>query len=341
MLVSSLSSLRIFLDSVACHLRRCQQRWGEPRGTIKVKVSENHNPTTSGRSHPVGIAQSPDETGLPVLCWQSKSRQHFRDRKPEGPQGFPPLWSAWRGRGHESMGRSGRPWMPKPNNVRAEVSRDPRATINLAPLHVFKGAETFEGSSLNYESASFLFPPVGPEFSLWLWLRREGEAKIPSGNTGVPKAQPYPTRSYSLMFNLSQWREFKFNLIFSSVGGDEENKCGDTLGCRQRHCKVRGTNGWLLFRMLSLGLCTDGRAWRDSTSPAAPLPCFCRCLTISSLIWSPQGSTPKDTLFYMHVSKFPISASPVCQRHAEWKLYLRKEKKKHKANTTAKICTLS
>lgn len=81
--------------------------------------------------------------------------------------------------------------------------------------------------------------------------------------------------------------------------------------------------------MLSRGLCTDGWAWRDFASPAGPLPRFCTCLTISPLIWSPQGSTPKDTLFFnVNVSKFPISASPMCQGHAEWQLYLRERKKK-------------
>lgn len=277
----------------------------------------------------VGIAQSPDETGFASFLLTVESGQHFWDCKPEGTQEFPPPRSAWRGRGHELMGRCGRPWTPNPKSVRAKGSRDPRATINPAPPTSLRELSHLR-AVLNYGSASFLFPHLGPAFSTWLLLRAgEGEAKILSGNTGVLKAQPYPTRSYSLIVNLLPWRELKFNLIFSSAGGDKENKCGDTLGCRHRHCKVRGTNSWLLFRMLSLGLCTDGRAWRDSASPAGPLPCFCTCLTLSPLIWSTQGSTPKDILFFnVNVSKFPTFASPICQRHAEWQLYLHKKKKK-------------
>lgn len=45
-----------------------------------------------------------------------------------------------------------------------------------------------------------------------------GEQKNPFGITGAPEAQPYPTRSYSLMFNSSQWGEFKCNLLFLLMG---------------------------------------------------------------------------------------------------------------------------
>lgn len=85
MLVSSLFSLKIFLYSVTHHPPKCQQRWVEPGGTVKGNISENHHPTPCGRGHLAhmrltawgrtwiaGIADSPKETGLPVLCWRSK-----------------------------------------------------------------------------------------------------------------------------------------------------------------------------------------------------------------------------------------------------------------------------
>lgn len=52
MLVSSLFSLKIFLGSVTYHVQKCQQRWREPRGTVKGNISEDHLPATCGSGHP-------------------------------------------------------------------------------------------------------------------------------------------------------------------------------------------------------------------------------------------------------------------------------------------------
>lgn len=52
MLVSSRFSLKIFLGSVTYHVQKCQQRWGEPRGTVKGDISEDHPPAARGSRHP-------------------------------------------------------------------------------------------------------------------------------------------------------------------------------------------------------------------------------------------------------------------------------------------------
>lgn len=125
-----------------------------------------------------------------------QSRWHFWDCKPEGAQELPPSWSKWRVRGHELVGRCGRPWTPNPKIIDGQrfQSSDPTSLRKLR--HLRKAVWIME---------ALKFLSVDPAFSMWPWLGGERRASNTSryyNGLCRSRARYYPIR-FCLIFNFS------------------------------------------------------------------------------------------------------------------------------------------
>lgn len=80
-------------------------------------------------------ADSPIEAGSPAL-WQESRAGDISGTV--GSLELPPPWSTWRVRGHELVGRCGRPWTPNPEIINSQSFQSSHPTSLRKPRHLRK-----------------------------------------------------------------------------------------------------------------------------------------------------------------------------------------------------------
>lgn len=190
----------------------------------------------------------------------------------------------------QRSGVGGKMWkaLHKPPIIQVKASRVLIATIDpappLTPLRHLR----------HLREPVWLIEELGFSSSVWPWVGEVGGGGERAKHTSQyynglwpSKAQAYPPRFYCLIFNFSHEGEFKFNLIFFFLEGDNE-KILRNPGVGTHTAKWGAFTGGRPFQTQGLGLRVAGRVWRGPALLAGPWARFCTHLIIFALSRLPQ-----------------------------------------------------